>query len=232
MLIIICYKENRMIDYSDLRTIRGELYNANIRLMEKPARITIKIRPRGGIGLRYNGKQELDQDDVKAIMNELGFSNASVYFGQPMVTAEQLIDHIMGNRIYTPELVIINKSDLGQEDGDEALITEKIGHSHWIKVSALKELEIPALRHKIFLELHLIRVYLKPPQQEADMDDPIILSKDATIETLCKKLHKTFITYYRYALIWGKSAKHPGQKFINMDHKLLDGDIVSIYLKR
>jgi ribosome-interacting GTPase 1 len=82
------------------------------------------------------------------------------------------------------------------------------------------------------LELNLIRVYLKPPKKEADMEDPIVLHQGDTIETLCRKIHKRFINDYRYSLIWGKSAKHPGQKFENLDHIIEDGDIVSIYLKR
>ncbi|HUW89418.1 MAG TPA: TGS domain-containing protein, partial [Candidatus Nanopelagicaceae bacterium] len=81
-------------------------------------------------------------------------------------------------------------------------------------------------------ELNLIRVFLKPPREEADMDEPIILHRDDTIENLCRKIHKRFITDYRYSLVWGKSAKHPGQKYDNLDHIIKDGDIISIYLKR
>ena len=69
-------------------------------------------------------------------------------------------------------------------------------------------------------------------KKEADMDDPIILHHGDTIETLCRRIHQRFVKDYRYALVWGKSAKHPGQRFTKLDHVLLDGDIVSIYLQR
>lgn len=232
ILIIICYKENGEIDYKDLDSIRKELYNANIRLNQQPPRISIKKRTRGGIGFHHVGKQVLTQEDVKTIMNELGYSNAGVYFGEPNITAEQLIDFVMGNRIYTPEFIVINKADLAKNTEDSSLITDKISHSHWIKISALKNQHITDLQHQIFVELKLIRVYLKPPQEEADMDDPIILPHDATLKTLCEKLHKNFIDNFRYALVWGDSAKHPGQKFASLDHQLKDNDIVSIYVKR
>lgn len=232
ILIIICYKETGKIDFSDLETIRQELFNANIRLNEKPPRIQIKKRTRGGIGFHHIGKQMMDREDVKTILNELGYSNAAVYFGEPNITPDQLIDHVMGNRIYTPEFVVINKADLAKKNENEDYITDKIGHSHWIKISALKNHHIPQLQHQIFEELQLIRIYLKPPQQEADMDDPIVLPKDASLKTLCEQLHKTFVERFRYALVWGDSAKHPGQKFASLDHELKDQDIVSIYTRR
>jgi uncharacterized protein len=232
ILIIICYKPDGTIDFNDLTFIRNELFAANIRLNQAPARISIKERTRGGIGFTYNGDQIMDQESVKAIMNELGYSNAGVYFSDPNVTGDQLIDHIMGNRVYTKELVVINKADLKKNVLSDEEITDTIGHSNWVEISALNEDKIDTLRHRIFRELELIRVYLKPPGQEADMEDPIILRKGATLDTLAHKLHKSFVTNWRYSLIWGPSAKHPGQKFISRDHELLDGDLVSIYVKR
>ncbi|MHA1485984.1 MAG: TGS domain-containing protein, partial [Promethearchaeota archaeon] len=111
-------------------------------------------------------------------------------------------------------------------------ITEAIGHEHWVMISAKNKENINTLKHNIFTELNLIRVFLKPPRQEADMDEPIILHRGDTLEKLCRKIHKRFIKDYRYSLVWGKSAKHPGQKFENLDHVIEDGDIISIYLKR
>ena len=126
----------------------------------------------------------------------------------------------------------LNKSDLMKTPIPAEIITEAIGHDHWIMISAKNQENINSLRHKIFLELDLMRVYLKPPRREADLSKPIILHHGDTIETLCLKIHKRFIKDYRYSLIWGDSAKHPGQKFENLDHVLQDGDIISIYLKR
>jgi small GTP-binding protein len=232
MLIIICFREDGTINISDLDTIRTELYNAGIRLNTQPPRIIIKERTRGGIHFTSKGDQIMDQDEVKALMNELGARNAGVYFAEPLITPSQLIDFIMGNRVYTKEFVVINKSDLMKTPIPSEKITEAIGHDHWIMISAKNQENINILRHKIFMELNLIRIYLKPPKKEADMEDPIVLHQGDTIETLCRKIHKRFINDYRYSLIWGKSAKHPGQKFENLDHFLEDGDIVSIYLKR
>jgi small GTP-binding protein len=232
VLIIICFLPDGTINLSDLKSIRNELNNAGIRLNTKPPKIIIKERTRGGIHFSYKGHQLMDADEVKSLMNELKVRNAGVYFSEPNITPDQLIDHVYGNRIYTREFVVINKSDLMKEKIPNEVITEAIGHDHWVMISVKDKNNIDALKHNIFTELNLIRVYLKPPKQEADMNEPIILHRGDTLEKLCRKIHKRFIKDYRYALVWGKSAKHPGQKFENLKHIIEDGDIISIYLKR
>ena len=232
ILIIICFREDGTVNFSDLDVIRKELNDAGIRLNTEPPSIQIKERTRGGIHFTYKGEQLMDKEEVKALMNELKVRNAGIYFAEPNITADQLIDFVVGNRVYTKEFIVINKSDLIKHPIPPEQISEAIGHEHWVMISAKNHENINALRHKIFLELDLMRIYLKPPRQEADMDEPIILHHGDTIETLCRKIHKRFINDYRYSLVWGSSAKHPGQKFDNLNHVLEDGDIVSIYLKR
>ncbi|MBS3815299.1 MAG: TGS domain-containing protein, partial [Hadesarchaea archaeon] len=72
-----------------------------------------------------------------------------------------------------------------------------------------------------------IRIYLKPQGEKADMDEPLVLKKEATVEDLCKNLHKDFLNKFKYARIWGESADHPNQK-VGKSHELVDEDIVSI----
>ncbi len=232
VLIILTFRDDGTIRYSDLNTIRKELSDAGIRLNDAPRRITITIRERGGIGWVPHGEQIMDRDEVKALANDLGIKHAAVYFHDPNITPEQMIDHYMGNRVYIREFVIINKSDLMKPPTPPEEINVKIGHERWVMVSALKEENIDMLRHKIFQELKLIRIFLKTPTGEADLEHPLILHEGDTLETLCRKIHKQFVDLFRYALIWGKSAKHAGQKFSTLDHVIEDGDIITIYLRR
>jgi len=213
VLIIICFRSDGTINLSDLKSIRSELNNAGIRLNTSPPKIVIKERTRGGIHFTYKGHQVMDADEVKALLNELKVRNAGVYFSEPDTTPDQLIDFIFGNRIYTREFVVINKSDLMKTPISPKEITEAIGHEHWVMISAKNKENINTLKHNIFNELNLMRVFLKPPREEADMDEPIILHHGDTLEKLCRKIHNRFIKDYRYSLVWGKSAKHPGQKF-------------------
>jgi hypothetical protein len=231
ILIIICFREDGTINFLDLKKIRNELFNAAIRLNSRPPRISIKEQTRGGIHFTSKGAQFMDKNEVKALLNEMGINNAGVYFSEPNITPDQLIDFVMGNRMYTREFVVINKVDLMKIPLAPEEITENIGHNHWLMISARNQENINALRHRIFQELNLIRVYLKPPKKEADMDEPIILHKGDSMKTLCRKIHKRFVKDFRFSLIWGNSARHPGQKIANLDHIIEDGDIVSIYTK-
>ncbi len=232
ILIILCFLPDGTINFSDLDKIRKELFNAGIRLNQRPARIVIKLRESGGVHFTSKGHQIMDKDEVKTLMNDLGYRNAGVYFAEPDISPDILIDHMLGNRVYTKELVVINKSDLMKTQIREKEITDIIGHDRWILISAKNQENINTLRLKIFQELNLIKIYLKPPKQEVDMREPIIMHGGDTIEALCRRLHKDFIEQFRYAMIWGDTAKHPGQKFMNLDQVLTDGDIISIYLKR
>ncbi|MBY8991316.1 MAG: 50S ribosome-binding GTPase, partial [Candidatus Lokiarchaeota archaeon] len=174
ILIIICFREDGTINFQDLKNIRNELYNAGIRLNIQPPRIIIKEQTRGGVHFTSKGHQLMDKNEVKALLNELGLNSAGVHFPEPNTTPDQLIDFIMGNRIYTKEFIVINKVDLMRNPLSPEEITESIGHNHWVTISAKNNENINALRHRIFQELKLIRVYLKPPKKEADLDEPII----------------------------------------------------------
>ncbi len=55
----------------------------------------------------------------------------------------------------------------------------------------------------------------------------MIIKKGSTIEDVCKKLHSDFIEKFRYARIWGPTAKFPKQR-VGLDHELEEGDTVRI----
>jgi len=60
----------------------------------------------------------------------------------------------------------------------------------------------------------LVRVYTKKRGVYPDFEDPIILTKKrkgTTIESVCQEIHKEFIKEFKYALVWGRSAKFSPQ---------------------
>jgi len=91
-------------------------------------------------------------------------------------------------------------------------------------------LVIEALRQLIYDKLDLMSVYLKEPGKEADMNVPLIMFRTGTIRDLCEKLHKDFVTKFKFSRVWGKSAKFGGQKLM-LGHHLKDGDVVEIHVK-
>jgi len=60
---------------------------------------------------------------------------------------------------------------------------------------------------------------------------PMIVSTGSTVEDICVKLHRRFKNDFRFANVWGSSAKFPGQK-LGLRHVLRDADIVKIVLEK
>jgi hypothetical protein len=75
-----------------------------------------------------------------------------------------------------------------------------------------------------------MRVYCKEVGKKADMEVPVIMTKGSNIMDFCNKLHRDFIGKFRFARIWGESAKFPGQDLRKLEHKLEDNDIVEVHL--
>jgi len=46
---------------------------------------------------------------------------------------------------------------------------------------------------------------------------------------MCNRLHKDFAKKFKFARVWGKSAKFPAQK-LHLKHKLCEGDVVEIHI--
>jgi uncharacterized protein len=100
-----------------------------------------------------------------------------------------------------------------------------------VPISAQGRVGIDELKARIFESIDLIRIYLKRQGQEADMKEPLIIRRGATIGEVCDSLHRIFRQNFRYSLVWGKSAKFPGQ-MVGLDHVLQDRDILYIVVKR
>jgi ribosome-interacting GTPase 1 len=59
----------------------------------------------------------------------------------------------------------------------------------------------------------------------------LVLLNGSTVRSVCEHLHRDFVELFRYANVWGKSAKHPGQS-VGLDHVLQDEDILTVVLRR
>jgi hypothetical protein len=63
------------------------------------------------------------------------------------------------------------------------------------------------------------------------MEEPLIVMSGTNIGKICDRLHRDFRRKFRYAQIWGNSAKHPGQR-VGIDHKMQDEDILMIITQK
>ena len=97
-------------------------------------------------------------------------------------------------------------------------------------ISAEKDVGIDDLKEKIFQALKLIKIFTKRRGEDADLNEPLIVKNGITIAGVCDSLHRDLKRDFKFALVWGKSAKHPGQR-VGLEHILKDGDIVQIVKK-
>ncbi len=204
-----------------------ELYDAGIRLDARPPDVVIKKRSRDGIRITMTRKIELEEDAIKAVLSEYRIHNADVLI-RDNINLDSLIDVIQGNCCYIPSLVVINKIDLADPGTLEECRRRFPGA---VLVSADRSSNLEELKEKLYSKLNLVRLYLKPQGGSVDFEEPLILRSGSTIADVCDHLHRDFQRRFRYARVWGRSAKHPGQR-VGLDHKLDDQDIVTIVLEK
>jgi ribosome-interacting GTPase 1 len=183
---------------------------------------------KGGINTGTTVKlKKIDKKNIEGILKEFRINNANVVVRED-ITADQLIDVIEGNKVYMPAAVVLNKIDMA----DESQIKKaKNRIKPDICVSAEKNTGIEELKELIYRKLRIIRIYLKEFNKKADMEEPLIMWEGATLRDLCLKLHKDFVDKFKFARMWGKSAKYDGQHLVKLDHVLQDKDIVELRMK-
>jgi len=209
-----------------------ELYDAGIRINVPKPDITIKKSSHGGVRLNAVGTLDLDIEEVRSILSESKVMNADILI-RGNATQDDFIDAVQGNRVYIPAFIAVNKVDLVDKARYQEIERDLTGRfgSAPIMISAAAGYHTEELKDAIYDCLGFMRVYLKPVGEEADLEEPLIIRKNSTVEDVCNKLHREFVQKFRYGRIWGKSVKHPGQR-IGLTHKLIDGDILSIVVER
>jgi uncharacterized protein len=214
-----------------LDIMASELYNGGLRLNQKTPDVVVKKTGHGGINVFSTLKLfHLDFDLIKTISSEY-LTNADIIIRED-ITEDQLIDVFVENRIYVPAIVVINKIDLVDKNTLKRIF-DYIKKRGWktIGISASKGQGLSKLKNIIFDELNLIRVFMKPVGEQADMQEPLILRTGDTVEDACRMLHRDFKDKFRYAAVSGPSAKHTVQK-VGLEHVLKDGDILTIIISR
>ena len=211
-----------------LDALLKEVYDSDVRINQKKPDVRIEKAARGGINIGSTVKlTHLDFQTIKDMMMEFKINNANVTIRED-IDADRLIDVIEGNKVYIPAIIVLNKIDMvdrTQLERAKNLLKPDLC------VSADKGTNIGALKDLIYDKLRITSIYLKEYNKKADMDVPLIMWQGATLKDLCSKLHKDFVSKFKFAKIWGKSAKYGGQKIVKLDHALMDGDIVELRIK-
>jgi ribosome-interacting GTPase 1 len=65
---------------------------------------------------------------------------------------------------------------------------------------------------------------------DPDFSEALIVRHGSTIEDVCDHVHRTLKDTFKYALVWGASARHVPQR-VGLGHVVSDEDVVSIIAK-
>jgi ribosome-interacting GTPase 1 len=207
--------------------ILNELQREGIRINQKPPKMSIMTRDRGGLNILKVGKAEFDKELFESISREFGIINADIIIRQSM-SPEVFIDGILGNRVYLPAIFIINKSDVPEfPDAYEFLSSRQFDP---IPISVVKGKNIEMLKEKIASKIKMIKVHLIPANKETD-EEPLVVREGSTVEDVCKALHSDFVEKFKFATITGKSVRFPNQ-MVGLDHKVQDGDKLTVFIKK
>ncbi|MEM2909114.1 MAG: GTP-binding protein [Candidatus Bilamarchaeaceae archaeon] len=218
LLLILLDATNPDREYE---TIMRELYGFGIRVNTKPPEIAVKKTLHGGITISSTVKlTKISETEVNAVLGEYGIYSADVVFRSD-ASIDELIDVLEGNRVYLPAIIAINKIDLVGGRLDKKLQFE------YIPISAENGVNIELLKERIYRKLDFIRVYTKKRGEKVDMEEPLIVRRGTKVSDVCERLHRELKSNFKYALVWGKSVKHPGQR-VGLEHVLADGDVIQI----
>ncbi len=126
-------------------------------------------------------------------------------------------------------LVAANKIDTPQaRDNLEAFVELEATDLTMLPVSAETGEGLDAMMAALFDTLNVIRVYAKRPGKPADMAEPFVLPRDATVHDMAVHVHKDVAAQLKTARIWGEGV-HDGQQ-VHATHVLFDRNVVELHL--
>ncbi|ALU11564.1 TGS domain-containing protein [Ignicoccus islandicus DSM 13165] len=200
-------------------------------VLKKPkGRVEITKERAGGIKVVIMGNlKDASVDDVKSLLKVYKIYNATVKIVGD-VTLDDVEKTILGTSQYKPSVIILNKADLpeAKEKIDKFKEFYK-GDSPIIVFSSRTKDGIQELGRTFFELLDLVRVYTKKPNGDV-ADKPLVLKKGATVRDVAKSIHSRMLEGFKYAKVWGPSAKYPGER-VGLDHEVADGDVIEIHYK-
>ena len=205
-----------------------ELREIAIRPDEKPPNIVIEKTAAGGVSvIAQVPLTKIRKETVRDILAVYGFHNARVMIRED-INDEQLIDVMMGNRIYAPTFTLLNKMDMIDEETLRK-IRENLDY-YVLPISAESERNIDEFREQLYQRLEFIRIFMRPKGGETDYKEPLIIRNGATVGDVCDSLHRALRQDFKYALVWGRSVRFGAQK-VGLSHKLMDEDVLTFVTK-
>ncbi|KAI9714743.1 MAG: Ribosome-interacting GTPase 2 [Bogoriella megaspora] len=208
--------------------LETELEAVGIRLNKNPPNIYLKQKKAGGMKITFQSPpKNLDEKMLYNILRDYKMLNCEVLVRDENATVDEFIDVIMkDHRTYIKCLYAYNKIDSISLEFLNKLAREP----NTVVMSCELDLGIQDVVDRAWEELNLIRIYTKRKGIEPDFGEALIMRNGSTIEDVCDNIHRTIKESFKYAMVWGASAKHSPQR-VGLNHAVAEGDVVSIVTK-
>lgn len=215
-----------------LYKLLDELYDLNIRINKKRPKILIERKETGGIDIEKMNHKAPAKKDVAEVLNSYSIYNAKVIFRQD-TDIEDMMEMMDESIVYVKALILLNKIDSVEAPYAEGIRKELESSTgiRIIPISASEIINLEELKSKIFQQLDIIRIYLKPKDGVADREKPLIAKEGATVMDIARALHSKAAKNLKYAYINGRSAKFTNQR-LGRDHVLEDEDVVTLVYEK
>ncbi|AQZ17153.1 RBG2 (YGR173W) [Zygosaccharomyces parabailii] len=210
-------------------SLEKELEAVGIRLNKERPNIYFKKKDTGGVKITFTSpsKTNLSEDAIKLILKDYRIHNADVLVRDDKCTIDDFIDIINDqHRNYIKCLYVFNKIDSVSLEEVDRLARKP----NTVVMSCEMDLGMEDVVEEIWYQLNLSRVFTKKRGVKPDFTDPLVVRSNSTIGDLCHSIHRDFKDQFKYALVWGSSAKHSPQK-CGLNHKIHDEDVISLFTK-
>lgn len=205
--------------------LEAELESVGIRLNREPPNIYLKAKKAGGMKITFQSPPKyLDEKMLYNILRDYKMLNCEVLIRDEYATVDDFIDVIMkDHRKYIQCLYVYNKIDAISLEFLDSLAKEP----NTVVMSCEMDLGIDDVVARCWQDLRLTRIYTKRTGVEPDFSEALIVRRNSTIEDVCDSIHRTIKDTFKYALVWGASAKHIPQR-VGLGHPVADEDVVQI----
>jgi hypothetical protein len=208
------------------RLLENEIESVGLRLNKKKPDIYFKKKTGGGMKINATVQMtHLTEKLIQSVLQDYKIYNAEVLVREDC-TVDEFIDVILGNRKYVPCLYCYNKIDAISIERVEELASRPFS----TVISVEYKLGLEMLIDQIWEMLGMLRIYTKKRGEFPDLSGGVVVRNGATIEHVCHAIHRNLVKDFKYALVWGRSAKHQPQK-VGITHSLDDEDVVQILKK-
>lgn len=209
-------------------SLEKELEAVGIRLNKERPNIHYTKKETGGIKVTFTSPPQstLTEEGIKMILKDYRIHNADVLVRDDQCTIDDFIDVVNDHCNYINCLYVYNKIDAVSLEEVDRLARE----DNTVVMSCELDLGIQDVVEEIWYQLNLSRVYTKKRGSKPVFDDPLVVRNNSTVGDLCHSIHRDFKDKFKYALIWGSSAKHSPQK-CGLTHKVNDEDVITLFTK-